>query len=346
MRFPFLARPGRAVPLPKVRTMSPNKKKVMLPETMAKAGWDVLIGRDDIEAVGYDPYISMPDLQVALKDTDGIALSLTPLKAPEIAVAPRLRVAARIGVGYDAVEIPALTARGIPLMVVGTANSVSVAEHAIFMMYALAKKVMFQDAAVRDNRWQDRWKDVPVDLAEKTILIVGFGRIGTRTARRCLAMDMTVLIYDPYVPAATIKAAGCEAVTDLETALPRTDVVCIHCPKTPETVSMFNAARLARMKPSAYIINTARGGIIDEAALHAALSAKKLAGAGIDVFDKEPTPADNPLMKLPNTIVSAHMAGVTVESMDRMAIATVKNILSVLDGTPNKENAVNKEVFG
>ena len=325
--------------------MTPNKKKVMLPHTMAKAGWDVLIGRDDIEAVPYEPYITMPDLQAALRDTDGIALSLTPLKAPEIAVAPRLRVAARIGVGYDAVDIPALTARGIPLMVVGTANSVSVAEHAVFMMYGLAKKGLFQDAAVRGDRWQDRWKEIPVDLAAKTLLVVGFGRIGTRTAKRCLAMDMTVLIYDPYVAAATIKAAGCEPVTDLEAVLPRADVVCIHCPKTPETVNMFNAARLARMKPSAYIINTARGGIIDEAALHAALSAKELAGAGIDVFDKEPTPADNPLMKLPNTIVSAHMAGVTVESMDRMAIATVKNILSVLDGTPNKENAVNKEVF-
>jgi D-3-phosphoglycerate dehydrogenase / 2-oxoglutarate reductase len=326
--------------------MTPNKKRVMLPNTMAKAGWDVLIGRDDIEAVPYEPYITMPDLQAALRDTDGIALSLTPLKAPEIAAAPRLRVAARIGVGYDAVEIPALTARGIPLMVVGTANSVSVAEHAIFMMYALAKKVMFHDAAVREDRWQDRWKDVPVDLAEKTILIVGFGRIGTRTAKRCAAMDMHVLVYDPYVPAATIKAAGYEAVGDLDAAVARADVVCIHCPKNPETIGMFNAARLAKMKPTAYIINTARGGLIDEGALHAALSSGKLAGAGIDVFDKEPTPADSPLMKLPNTIVSAHMAGVTVESMDRMAVTTVKNILSVLDGTPNKENAVNKEVFG
>jgi len=326
--------------------MTPNKKKVMLPHTMAKAGWDVLIGRDDIEAVPYEPYITMPDLQAALRDTDGIALSLTPLKAPEIAVAPRLRVAARIGVGYDAVDIPALTARGIPLMVVGTANSVSVAEHAVFMMYGLAKKGLFQDAAVRGDRWQDRWKEIPVDLAAKTLLVVGFGRIGTRTAKRCLAMDMTVLVYDPYVPAATIKAAGCEPVSDLTAALPRVDVVTIHCPKTPETIGMFNAARLAVMKPTAFIVNTARGGLIDEPALHAALSSGKLAGAGIDVFDKEPTPVDNPLTKLPNTIVSAHMAGVTVESMDRMAIATVKNILSVLDGTPNKENAVNKEVFG
>src|SRR5882757_1976751 len=242
--------------------MTTNKKKLLLPNTMAKAGWDVLIGRDDIEAVPYDPYITMPDLQVVLRDTDGIALSLTPLKAPEIAVADRLRVAARIGVGFDAVEIPALTARGIPLMVVGTANSVSVAEHALFMMYALAKKVMFHDAAVRGNRWQDRWKDVPVDLAGKTLLIVGFGRIGTRVAKRARAMDMHVLVYDPYVSTADIISAGCEPIGDLDMALPRVDVVTIHCPKSPETVGLFNAARLARMKPSAYIVNTARGGII------------------------------------------------------------------------------------
>jgi D-3-phosphoglycerate dehydrogenase / 2-oxoglutarate reductase len=326
--------------------MSPNKKKVMLPLTMAKAGWDVLIGRDDIEAVGYEPYISSADLQTALHDTDGIALSLTPLKAPEIAAAPRLRVAARIGVGYDAVDVPALTARGIPLMVVGTANSVSVAEHAIFMMYSLAKQVMAQDRLVRSNRWKDRWSAMPVDLAEKTLLVIGYGRIGTRTAKRCLAMDMPVLVYDPYVAAATIKAGGCEPVSDLDAAVARADVITIHCPKTPETIGMFNAARLARMKPTAFLINTARGGIIDEFALKEALSGGRLAGAGIDVFDKEPPAEDNPLYGLANTIVSAHMAGVTAESMDRMAITTVKNILSVLDGTPNKENAVNKEVFG
>jgi D-3-phosphoglycerate dehydrogenase len=326
--------------------MTPNKKKVMVPDSMAKAGLDVLRARDDVEVVPYDPYISMPDLQAGLKDTDGIALSLTPLKAPEIAAAPRLRVAARIGVGFDAVEIPALTARGIPLMVVGTANSVSVAEHAIFMMYSLAKQVMAQDKLVRDNRWKDRWSAMPVDLAEKTLLVIGFGRIGTRTAKRCLAMDMPVLVYDPYVPAATIKQAGYEPVTDLDAAVARADVITIHCPRNPETLGMFSAARIAKMKPNAFIINTARGGLIDEAALAAALRSGKVAGAGIDVFDKEPPAADNPLYGMPNTIVSAHMAGVTAESMDRMAITTSKNILSVLDGTPNKENAVNREVFG
>ena len=326
--------------------MTPNKKKVMLPHTMAKAGWDVLTGRDDIDAVGYDPYITMPDLQVALKDTDGIALSLTPLKAPEIAVAPRLRVAARIGVGYDAVEIPALTARGIPLMVVGTANSVTVAEHAIFMMYGLAKKVFFHDAAVRANRWQDRWKDVPVDLAEKTILIVGFGRIGTRTAKRCLAMDMNVQVYDPYKGAAEIKAAGCEPVADLDAALPRTDFVSIHCPKNPETVGMFNAARLKLMKRTAYLVNTARGGIVDEPALYDALTSGKLAGAGLDVFEQEPPPAGHKLLSLPNVITAPHVAGVTVEAVDRMSEQTARNILSALDGEPIRQNVINPDVLG
>ena len=112
---------------------------------------------------------------------------------------------------------------------------------------------------------------LPYDLFGKTVLIVGFGRIGTRTAKRCLAMEMNVLVYDPYKPAAEIKAAGCEPVGDLDAALPRADFVSIHCPKTPETVGMFNAARLQRMKPTAYLINTARGGIVDEKALYEAL---------------------------------------------------------------------------
>src|SRR5437588_130651 len=296
--------------------MTTNKKKLLLPNTMAKAGWDVLIGRDDIEAVPYEPYITMPDLQAALRDTDGIALSLTPLKAPEIAVADRLRVAARIGVGFDAVEVPALTARGIPLMVVGTANSVSVAEHAIFMMFALAKQVMGQEKLVRENRWKDRWTALPVDLAEKTLLIVGFGRIGTRTAKRALAMDMRVLVYDPYVSTANIIAAGCEPVTDLDAAVARADVVTIHCPKSPETIGMFNAARFARMKPTAFIVNTARGGIIDEFALKDALTSGKLAGAGIDVFDKEPPAAHNPIYGLASTIVSGPMAAVPARPLD------------------------------
>jgi D-3-phosphoglycerate dehydrogenase len=152
-------------------------------------------------------------------------------------------------------------------------------------------------------------------LFGKTVLIVGFGRIGTRTAKRCLAMEMNVLVYDPYKSAAEIKAAGCEAVADLDTALPGADFVSIHCPKTPETVGMFNAARLKRMKPSAYLINTARGGIVVEAALYDALASGKLAGAGLDVFEQEPPAVPHSLFELPNVIIAPHVAGVTREAV-------------------------------
>ena len=163
--------------------------------------------------------------------------------------------------------------------------------------------------------------------------------------KSCLAIGMTVLVYDPYVQAAVVTAAGCSPVSDLNAALSRADFVTIHCPKTDETRGMFDAARLRQMKQTAYLVNTARGGIIDEAALHAALTGGALAGAGLDVFDREPTSPDNPLLKLPSVITAPHMAGVTKESFDRMAIAVATNLLEVLDGKPNMEHVVNKEVL-
>jgi D-3-phosphoglycerate dehydrogenase len=156
---------------------------------------------------------------------------------------------------------------------------------------------------------------------------------------------MRVLVYDPYVPAESIRSAGCQPVADLDAALPEADFVTIHCPKTPETVGMFDAARLLRMRRGAAIVNTARGGIIDEAALFDALTTGHLSGAGLDVFDTEPAPVANPLLKLEQVIASPHMAGVTTESVAGMAVATAENILSVLDGHPNRDNVVNKEVL-
>jgi len=198
---------------------------------------------------------------------------------------------------------------------------------------------------VHTGQWDDRFNVVPIELAGKAVLIIGFGRIGTRTAKRCLAMEMPVLVYDPYVRSDAIVAAGCEPVTDLNAALPRADFVTIHCPKTAETTGLINAVRLRRMKPTAYVVNTARGGIIDEAALEAALKNGQLAGAGLDVFDTEPAPIDHPLLKLANVLTAPHMAGVTRESVDRMAVQAVRNVLSVLDGQPIRENVVNQDVL-
>jgi D-3-phosphoglycerate dehydrogenase / 2-oxoglutarate reductase len=228
---------------------------------------------------------------------------------------------------------------------VGIANSPSVAEQALFMMLMLAKRALEMHALVKEGKWASRLGKLPFDLFGKTVLIVGFGRIGTRTAKRCLAMEMNVLIYDPYKSVEEIRSAGCEAVGDLDAALPRADFVSIHCPKSPETVGMFGTDRLRRMKPSAYLVNTARGGIIDEAALYAALVTGKLAGAGLDVFEQEPPAVPYPLFELPNVIIAPHVAGVTLEAVERMSEQTARNILSALDGDPIRQNVINQEVL-
>lgn len=326
-----------------------NKKRILVPHVLGAAGWEVLKGRDDVEAVAFQNTISAADFNAVLRsegDVNAVIVGLTRFGEAECAAARGLQVVARIGVGYDSIDVPALSRRGIPLMVVGTANSPTVAEQALFFMMALAKRGAELHALVREGRWHERFGALPVDLLGKTVLIVGFGRIGTRTARRCLAMDMTVLVYDPYVAAQTVRAAGCEPVADLDAALPGADFVTIHCPKTPETIGMFGASRLARMKATAYLINTARGGIVEESDLHAALVGGRIAGAGLDVFDTEPAAPDNPLLKLPNVITAPHMAGVTRESVDRMAAQAVRNVLSVLDGRPIRENVINQDVLG
>ena len=325
--------------------MATNKRKVMLPHTMDKQGIDIVRARDDIETVIYPAGISQADLLPQLSDCAGIALSGTPFKQTEMDASPAIHVVARIGVGYDAVEVPALSARRVPLMVAGTANSTSVAEQAFHLMIALAKKNRAMDSLVKDGKWNDRHGHLPMELSGKTVLIIGFGRIGTRSARRCTAFDMNVLIFDPYVDQASITAAGYEAVADLDKALPRADFVSIHCPKSPPTIGLINAARLALMKKGAFLVNTARGGIVDEPALYDALKSGHIGGAGLDVYDVEPAPVSHNLLTLDTVISSPHMAGVTVEAVAAMGVATARNILSVLDGNPNKENAVNPEVF-
>jgi|SRR5215472_4131792 len=322
--------------------------RVLVPNAMGTAGWELLKTREDVEATAFANSISAEGFRALLEscsEVHGVILGLTRFGADECARTRGLKVVARIGVGYDTVDVPALSSHRIPLMVVGTANSTSVAEQAVFFMVALAKRGAELQALVHTGQWDERFKVVPIELAGKTVLTIGFGRIGTRTAKRCLAMEMPVLVYDPYVRSDVIVAAGCEPVSDLDAALPRADFVTIHCPKTAETTGLINAVRLRRMKPTAYVVNTARGGIIDEAALEAALKNGQLAGAGLDVFDTEPAPIDHPLLKLANVLTAPHMAGVTRESVDRMAVQAVRNVLSVLDGQPIRENVVNQDVL-
>jgi D-3-phosphoglycerate dehydrogenase len=329
--------------------MATNKKKIFITESMSERGRALLKQRDDIEIVEFPNMVSAADFEAMLRaqaPVHGVALGATRFGEAELEASGDMKVVTRIGVGFDAVDVPALSRRNVPLMVAGTANSPSVAEQALFMMLTLAKRAVEMHSLVRDGKWGLRLGMLPYDLYGKTVLIIGFGRIGTRTAKRCLAMEMQVLVYDPYKPAADIAAAGCEPVADLDATLPRADFVSIHCPKTPETVGMFNAARLKRLKPTAYLINTARGGIVDEAALYDALVSGRLAGAGLDVFEQEPPAAGHSLFELPNVIMAPHVAGVTREAVDRMSEQTARNILSALDGDPIRHNVINQDVLG
>src|SRR5450759_5435778 len=222
--------------MPKGLGMASNKKKIFVTESMSQQGRALLKQRDDIEIVEFPNMISAKDFEAMLKQqapVHGVALGGTRFGEPELEASKDMQVVTRIGVGYDAVDVPALSRRKIPLMVAGTANSPSVAEQALFMMLTLAKRASEMHCIVKDGKWSQRLGMLPYDLFGKTVLLVGFGRIGTRTAKRCLAMEMNVLIFDPYKPAAEIKAAGCEQVGDLDSALPRADFVSIHCPKTP-----------------------------------------------------------------------------------------------------------------
>jgi len=328
--------------------MATNKKKLMIVESMAPGGWALFRERSDIEAIEFSNAISAADFNALLRQhapVNGVALGGTGFGQNEIESSGEMMVVARIGVGYDAVDVAALSTKKIPLMTTGIANSPSVAECALFMMLALAKRAAELDTLVKNGNWGTRLKAIPYDLLGKTALVIGFGRIGSRLVKRLVAMEMNVLVYDPFKSTAEVKAAGAEHVADLDAAIARSDFISVNCPKSPATLNMFDAARLAHMKPTAYLINTARGGIVNEAALYDALVNGKIAGAGIDVFEKEPPPNDNPLFKLQNVITAPHVAGVTREALDRMGLQTAKNILSALDGNPIRENVINQDVL-
>ncbi len=321
-----------------------NRKKVLIVGRMPQAGLDVLKKRDDVdyEILTND---SVASLHPKLKDAHAVTLGGTAFRQAELDAAPEMMVVARMGVGFDAVEVPALNKRKIPLMTTGIANSVSVAEHAMYMMLAAARLTRKMDRFVRDNSWGQRLSDLPSDVAGKSVLVVGMGRIGSRTVKRCVAFEMDTYVLDPNVPAAEVEKAGAVKVTDLKAILPKVDFVSIHCPRSPETIDMFDAGVIGLMKPTAFLVNTARGGIVNEDALYTALTTGKLRGAGLDVLDREPPDAKNKLFGLENVIFSPHMAGVTQEANDRMGVTAIENILSVFDGRPNAAHVVNKEVL-
>jgi D-3-phosphoglycerate dehydrogenase len=308
------------------------------------AGLEVLRARPGVtfDMVDSPTEAAILDLAPA---ADAIVIRTTKLTAAAIEAAPRLKIVARHGVGYDNVDLAALNRRRIPLALVGSVNALSVAEHTLFMMLALAKRGPAYDRATRTGDWALRDSFGATELADKRLLLLGFGRIGREVARRAQAFGMTVMAYDPYVREAALLAARVEPVATLEDAIPQADFISVHLPLSAETKGIIGRAALAAMKPTAIVISTARGGLVDEAALLEALQARRIRAAALDVFEREPPPPDHPLLKLDNLLLSPHIAGLTEECAIRMAVVSARNALAGLDGKVDPELVVNKEVL-
>ncbi|MDH3230150.1 MAG: hydroxyacid dehydrogenase [Alphaproteobacteria bacterium] len=276
---------------------------------------------------------------------DAIIVRMTRLDAAAIDAAPGLRIVARHGVGYEAVDVDALTARGIPLALVGDVNSGAVAEHTLALMLGLAKRLTAYDRATRQGDFAVRDSFSARELSGKAVLVVGFGRIGRAVARLCACFGMSVIAADPFVDASTVEAAGYTHVSDFRAALDRADYVTIHVPKAPGADYLIGAPEIAALKPEAAVLNLSRGGIVDESALREALLAGRLRGAALDVFEDEPPGPDNPLFALDSVIVSPHCAAFTEECARRMALACADNVLAAFEDRLDPSLVVNREVL-
>lgn len=286
---------------------------------------------EDISEASYQPF---------LVRAEAVVIRTQPLSAASIAAAPRLRLVSRHGVGYDAVDVAALNARNIPLCIVGDVNSAGVAEHAMMLILAASHRLIAADRAVRTGPWGWRNGLQTQEVAGKRLLIVGFGRIGRTLARMARAFGIEVWAHDPFVPAQDWPDDAVRRIDDLPAALALADIVSLHVPRAGGAI--LGAAELALMKPSAIVINTARGGLIDEQALAAALKSGRLAGAGIEVFAAEPPAPDHPLFGLDNVVLTPHNAALTAECAERMAIASVQNVLDFFAGRLDPSLIVNR----
>ena len=321
-----------------------NKKKVLMVQGLHEEGQRLLLQRDDIEPITIMS-ANEDEILKAAKDVHGITVRTANISRKIIENSKNLQVVSRHGVGYDSIDVDALNDFGIPLAIAAHSNMISVAEHAMFMLLALSKNVFYYDQFARKADWTSRWDIRAWDVAEKKLLVIGFGRIGSKLVKRALAFDMKVFVYDPYVDSSKIRKSGANNVKNFLDILHEMDAVSLHCPKNQETTNMFSENEFKIMKESAFLINCARGGIINEVALLDALKSGKIRAAGLDVYDDEPSISSNPLFGLDNILLSPHIAGVTQEATIRMSKQAVQNVLDVFDNKIDPEVIINKNVL-
>jgi len=305
-------------------------------------GWEIFKGNnlESFEILNFEEN----SLKKELSEVDAILLRTARLSNDVLSYCKKLKIVSRHGVGYDNVNLEYLNQNDIALGITSTSNAVSVAEHVLTSFLYLSKNIHLSDKLTREGRFNDK-SSLPnfFELYQKNIVIFGFGRIGKAVAKRCLGFEANVYVYDPFISKNVIEENNCKVV-DKITGLKIADYITIHLPLNSDTKNFIDEQELSIMKKTSIVVNTARGGIINEAPLVNALQNKKILGAGLDVFEKEPPDANHPLFNLNNVILSPHNAALTIECRKRMAVESAENITFFLlnNNKLNLNNIVNK----
>ena len=316
--------------------------ELVIIQPLQPVAYKVLEGRTDV-SLHILRKVSPEIIAANIADADALTVRTAPLPPEALDAATRLRVISRHGVGYDNIPVDYCTKRRIAVTITADANSVSVAEHAMFLMLAAARNANLMDSAVRDSNFDARSDHLGLELSGRTLLIVGFGRIGRQLAARAQAFGMRVIVYDPFV--AETRQEHVEIVADLNAGLAQADVLSMHVPLTDATRGLIGARELDLLRDRAIVINASRGGLIDERTLLERIRSGKLHGAGIDTFETEPPAEDSPLLGDRRIVLSPHSAALTLESLDAMGRQSVQNALDGIDGTLRREVVVNPEVL-
>ena len=320
--------------------------KIGLVGSIHELGWEVL--RSQEHSIIEVTDVSTSNLKKELADVSGIVLRTAQMPNEVIDACPDLQIIARHGVGYDNVDLNYLNKKKIALGVTGTANAVSVAEHVMTFFLQLTKNINLSDELTRKGKFQEKG-NLPsfFELYQKNVFILGFGRIGQAVAKRCLGFEMNVYVYDPYVSKDTIEKMGCHSIL-IEEGFKLADFVSVHLPLNDETKNFINAKSFQEMKDSCVIVNTARGGIINEQDLYQALKDKKLRAAGLDVYEQDPPPSDHPLFDLSNVLLTPHNAALTLECRMRMAVEVCETVSFYLKNKEklNLQNIINRKELG
>ena len=315
-------------------------KNILIIQPIDKSGIEILENHPDYNFEIIDG-TNLEEIKKKIIECDGISIRTAKLPAEVIKGAKNLKIISRHGVGYDNIDLEAAKEKNITISITATANAVAVAEHVMFMLLNISKRKDMYDKTVKSGRFNDRNKlPKTIELWNKNILIMGFGRIGKSLIKRCIGFEMNVYVYDPFVSKEEIESLGGKKIEDLKEGVKKMDALTLHMPLNEKTKNIINYDVLKNMKKNCIIINASRGGIINESDLNKSLNENKIFGAGLDVFDTEPPDNDNPLLKNDKTFLSPHTAAFTEECMVRMGKETIQNIIDFFDKKLEKSKIV------